>query len=55
MKNKILLENGTGYELTQAELSIIIKSVQLMSEDGLTSEQKLALEHLRKVFETVDF
>lgn len=55
MKNKIILENGTGYELTQAELSVLIQSVQLMSEDGLTVEQKTALEQLRALFDTVDF
>lgn len=55
MKNKIILENGTGYELTQVELSVLIQSVQLMSEDGLTAEQKMALEQLRALFETVDF
>ena len=55
MKSKILLENGTGYELTKTELFVLIKSVQLMSEDGLTNEQKTALKQLRDVFETVDF
>lgn len=55
MKNKIILENGIGYELTQVELSVLIQLVQLMSEDGLTAEQKMTLEQLRALFDTVDF
>lgn len=55
MKNKIILENGTVFELNQFELSVLLQSVQLMSEDGLTAEQKTALEQLRALFDTVDF
>ena len=55
MKNKIILENGVAAELSQLELKLLAMSVQRMSEDGLTDEQKIALKQLRELFETVDF
>ena len=59
MKNKITLENGVAAELSQLQLSMLAKSVQLMSvvieENSLTDEQKTALKQLRELFETVDF
>jgi hypothetical protein len=59
MKNVISLENGVAAELSQLQLSMLAKSVQLMSvvieENSLTDEQKTALEQLRALFDTVDF
>ncbi len=59
MKNKISLENGVAAELSQLQLSMLAKSVQLLSvvieENSLTDEQKTALKQLRELFETVDF
>lgn len=55
MKNKITLENGVAAELSQLEACMLALSVRSMSEDGLTAEQKKALEQLRTLFETVDF
>jgi len=59
MQNKITLENGVAAELSQLQLSMLAKSVQLMSvvieENSLTDEQKTALKQLRELFETVDF
>lgn len=59
MQNKITLENGVSVELSQLQLSMLAKSVQLMSvvieENSLTDEQKTALKQLRELFETVDF
>ena len=55
MKNKITLENGVAAELSQLEACMLALSVRSLSEDGLTDEQKAALEQLRNLFDTVDF
>jgi hypothetical protein len=55
MKNKITLENGAALELSQLQAFMLALSVRSMSEDGLTDEQKAALQQLRDLFETVDF
>lgn len=55
MKNKIILENGIVHELSQAEFLVLVQSVRLLSENASTDEQKIALDELLNLFDTVDF